>query len=142
MLIRFRRNLNYKRKDLYNLGNSCNWYDNSGVSFMDIIIQSLGFKASNHLEDYIREKLSKLKPNDNIVRANVVLFQGPDKAVQNDYCEIRLEVPGNDHFVKESSPDFEQSIDNAVDILQGILRKNNEKMRDRQQKGSSINEAL
>ncbi len=104
---------------------------------MDIIIQSLGFKASNHLEDFIREKLGKLKPNDNIVRANVVLFQGPDKAVQNDYCEIRLEVPGNDHFVKESSPDFEHSISTAVDTLQSILRKNNEKMRDRQQRGGT-----
>ena len=112
------------------------------LTIMDIIIQSLGFKASNHLEEYIREKLSKLKPNDNIVRANVILFQGPDKAVQNDYCEIRLEVPGNDHFVKESSPDFEQSIDAAIDTLQSILRKNNEKLRDRQQKGSSINETL
>ncbi len=98
---------------------------------MDIIIQSLGFKASDHLEDYIKQKLGKLKPNDNIVRANVVLFKGPDKAVQNNYCEIRLEVPGNDHFVKEHFADFEQSVDTAVDTLQSILRKNNEKIRDR-----------
>ena len=103
---------------------------------MDIIIQSLGFKASDHLEDYIKEKLGKLKPNDNIVRANVTLFKGPEKAVQSDYCEIRLEVPGNDHFVKEHSADFEQSVDTAVDTLQSILRKTNEKIRDRWQKGT------
>lgn len=103
---------------------------------MDIIIQSLGFKASEHLEDYIKEKLGKLKPNDNIVRANVTLFKGPEKAVLSDYCEIRLEVPGNDHFVKEHSADFEQSVDTAVDTLQSILRKTNEKIRDRWQKGT------
>ena len=98
---------------------------------MDIIIQSLGFKASDGLEAHIREKLEKLTPSDNIVRANVTLFQGPDRATPNDYCEIRLEVPGNDHFVKESSPHFEQAVDEAVNKLQGMLRKAKEKMVDR-----------
>jgi len=115
------------------------WYDNSAslkkTIRMDIIIQSLGFKASNHLEDYVKEKLEKLKPKDHIVRANVVLFQGPDRAIPNDYCEIRLEVPGNDHFIKESSPDFEQSIDGAVQKLQNILRKIKEKETDRRHSG-------
>jgi putative sigma-54 modulation protein len=97
---------------------------------MDIIIQSLGFKAGSELEDYVREKLGKLSPNDHIVRANVVLFLGPDRATPNTYCEIRLEVPGNDHFIKESSPDFEQSVDSAVNKLQGMLRKAKEKQVD------------
>lgn len=98
---------------------------------MDIIIQSLGFKASDHLEGYIREKLGKLNPSEHIIRANVMLFQGPDRNTPNDYCEIRLEVPGNDHFVKERSPHFEQAVDSAVNKLQGILRKNKEKQVDR-----------
>jgi putative sigma-54 modulation protein len=98
---------------------------------MDIIIQSLGFKASDHLEGYIREKLGKLNPSEHIIRANVMLFQGPSRNTPNDYCEIRLEVPGNDHFVKEHSPQFEQSVDSAVNKLQGILRKQKEKQVDR-----------
>ena len=97
---------------------------------MDVIIQSLGFKHSENLENHINEKLQKLSPSDHIVRANVVLFQGPDKAASNDYCEIRLEVPGPDLFVKESSADFEQAIDECVNTLQGILRKQKEKMID------------
>ncbi|MBD0331285.1 MAG: HPF/RaiA family ribosome-associated protein [Chitinophagaceae bacterium] len=105
---------------------------------MDIIIQSLGFKASEHLEQYVREKLSKLTPNDHIIRANVILFQGPNRATPNDYCEIRLEVPGNDHFVKESAAEFEQSVDAAVNTLQRMLRKNMDKMRDRRK--GTINE--
>ncbi len=100
---------------------------------MDVIIQSLGFKASDTLEEHIREKLEKLTPSEHIIRANVTLFQGPDRAVQNDYCEIRLEVPGNDHFIKESSPHFEQAVDSAVNKLQSILRKVKEKEIDRRQ---------
>ena len=97
---------------------------------MDVIIQSLGFKAGEELENYIREKLEKLKPNEQIIRANVTLFLGPDRATPNDYCELRLEVPGNDLFVKESAADFEQAVDETVNKLQGILRKQKEKQVD------------
>ncbi|HEY1115485.1 MAG TPA: HPF/RaiA family ribosome-associated protein [Chitinophagaceae bacterium] len=100
---------------------------------MDIIIQSLGFKASDALEAYIREKLEKLNPNDRIIRANVILFLGPDRATANNYCEIRLEVPGNDLFVKESNPEFETAIDEAVNRLQSMWRKAREKEIDRNQ---------
>lgn len=97
---------------------------------MDVIIQSLGFKAGEALETYIQQKLEKLTPNETIVRANVVLFLGPDRATPNTYCEIRLEVPGNDLFVKEQSTEFEQSVDAAVNKLQGMLRKAKEKQVD------------
>jgi putative sigma-54 modulation protein len=98
---------------------------------MDIIIQSLGFKAGADLEAYIREKLGKLNPNDHIVRANVILFLGPDKSTKNTYCEIRLEVPGNDHFVKETDPDMYLAVDAAVNTLQQIVRKSLDKQSDR-----------
>jgi putative sigma-54 modulation protein len=97
---------------------------------MDVIIQSLGFTAGEELESYIQEKLEKLTPNEHIVRANVVLFLGPDRATPNTYCEIRLEVPGNDLFIKEHSAEFEQAVDSAVNKLQGMLRKAKEKQVD------------
>lgn len=97
---------------------------------MDVIVQSLGFKHSDNLENYINEKLQKLTSADRIVRANVTLFQGPDRATPNDYCEIRLEIPGPDIFVKEASAEFEQSVDECVNKLQGILRKQKDKMVD------------
>lgn len=100
---------------------------------MDVIIQSLGFKAGEALEAYIREKLEKLTPNDKIVRANVTLFLGPDRATPNTYCEIRLEVPGPDLFVKESAVEFEQAVDQCVNTLQTQLRKAKEKQVDRWQ---------
>ncbi|HEX2534451.1 MAG TPA: HPF/RaiA family ribosome-associated protein [Chitinophagaceae bacterium] len=98
---------------------------------MDVIIQSLGFKAGESLESYVREKLDKLSPSEHIVRANVILFLGPDRATPNTYCEIRLEVPGNDLFVKEVDAEFEQAVDQAVNKLQGMLRKAKEKLVDR-----------
>jgi ribosome hibernation promoting factor len=97
---------------------------------MDVIIQSLGFKHSQNLESYINEKLDKLNPSDHIIRANVTMFQGPDRTTPNDYCEIRLEVPGPDLFVKESSDHFEQAIDECINKLQSILRKQKDKMVD------------
>jgi putative sigma-54 modulation protein len=98
---------------------------------MDVIIQSLGFTAGEELESYIQEKLEKLTPNEHIVRANVVLFLGPDRATPNTYC--RLEVPGNDLFIKEHSTEFEQAVDSAVNKLQGMLRKAKEKQVDQWQ---------
>lgn len=104
---------------------------------MDIIIQSLGFKAGEDLEAYVKEKLSKLNPNDHIVRANVVLFLGPDKATRNTYCEIRLEVPGNDHFIKESDPDMYVAIDATVNKLQQMVRKARDKQSDKRHVSNS-----
>ena len=97
---------------------------------MDIIIQSLGFKAGEGLEAYIKEKLEKLSPNDHIVRANVTLFLGPDRATPSCYCEIRLEVPGPDIFIKECEAEFEQAVDSAVNKLQGMIRKAKDKQVD------------
>ena len=102
-------------------------------SIMDVIISSLGFKAGESLESYVKEKLEKLSPSDHIIRANVVLFLGPDRATPNTYCEIILEIPGNDLFVKEHSAEFEMAVDAAVNKLQGMIRKAREKQVDQWQ---------
>jgi len=99
---------------------------------MDIIIQSLGFKAGETLENFIREKISALK-SDNIVRANVTLFMGQNSTPENNYCEIRLEVPGNDHFVKKTSQYFETSVTECVDVLTQMINKAKEINSDRLQ---------
>ena len=95
---------------------------------MDIIIQSLGFKASEHLEEFIREKIKKaIHESDKVVRANVTLYAASESNPQNNVCEIRLEVPGNDHFVKKSSDGFEQAITECTDALQKIIRRAKDK---------------
>ena len=99
---------------------------------MDIIIQSLGFKASDSLESFIREKVNSLK-NDKIVRAQVTLFKGAASDPENDFCEIRLEVPGNDLFVKKHSPQFETSVAESVEVLTHSINKMKDKSMDRRQ---------
>ena len=95
---------------------------------MDIIIQSLGFKASDHLEDFIREKFThSIHETDKAIRANVTLFKGAESDPQNNICEIRLEVPGNDHFVKKNSDTFEKAVIDCMDALQQIIRRNKDK---------------
>ena len=70
---------------------------------MDVIIQSLGFTASESLNAFITEKLNNLK-SDDIVRANVTLFKGPASSPETDCCEIRLQVPGNDQPPGAATP--------------------------------------
>jgi len=109
---------------------------------MDIIIQSLGFKAGETLEAFIREKLNGLK-HDNIVRANVTLYKGPGSAIEADYCEIRLEVPGNDPFVKKHSLYFETAVTTCIDVLEEMLNRSKSKQLGRRQaEAGAIQDAL
>ena len=109
---------------------------------MDIIIQSLGFKAGDSLEQFIRDKVSSLK-SDDIVRANVTLYKGPAGNPESDYCEIRLEVPGNDHFVKKHGQYFENAITECVDVLTQKIQKSKHKQVDsRQAQQDVIQDAL
>ena len=98
---------------------------------MDIIIQSLGFKASADLEGFIREKLEKFDREMKIVRANVTLYSGSQSNPSSSYCEMRLEVPGNDLFVKRNSDSFEKAIVDTVNTLQRNIHKVKEKQLDR-----------
>ena len=91
---------------------------------MDVIIQSLGFTAGEELEGYIKDKLGKLDHmSDNIIRARVTLQKG-QTAIDNHLCDIRLEIPGNDHFVQKGSGSYESAALEAIDTLQDIIRRN------------------
>ena len=102
---------------------------------MDIIIQSLGFTAGEGLEDFVREKLGKLDKLSKIIRANVVLFIGPNSSADKYYCEVRLEIPGNDLFVKRNDDSFEKAIVNTAETLQVTLRRTKDKLVERHQNG-------
>lgn len=99
---------------------------------MEVTIQSLGFKAGAELEDYVKEKLAKLdKRVADIVRANVVLFLGPESQPDNKHCEIRLEMRGNDPFVKKNGATWELAIVEAAETVESLVRKAKEKASDR-----------
>ena len=92
---------------------------------MNIIIKSVDFKAGNALETFVREKVKKLfRQCDSIIRANMILRKRESKNPENKLCEIRLVVPGYDHFVKKSSGRYRNSVSHSVEVLQEILRRN------------------
>ena len=77
------------------------------------------------METFVREKVKKLfRQCNNIIRANVILREGSSKNSENKLCEIRLVVPGYDHYVKKSSAGYRRSVSQSVDVLQEILRRN------------------
>lgn len=95
---------------------------------MNIIIKSVDFKTGKTLEAFVKNKVSKLfRQCGNIIRANVILRKGESKNPENKLCEIRLVVPGYDHFVKKSTGEYYKSVSQSVDVLQEILRRNKTK---------------
>ncbi len=89
-----------------------------------IAFQSVHFKASTQLEDFVIEKVSKLFDQENsIIRADITLFEGASGNPKNQFCEILLSVPGENHFVKKNSENYEKSILAAVEALQKVLRR-------------------
>jgi len=104
---------------------------------MDIIIQHLGFQKSESLDDFIREKVNTLK-SDTIVRANVSLYIASAGNPENQVSEIRLEILGNDLFVKKGAVHFETSISECVDVLQAQLKKSRDKNIDRRHGNEDI----
>ena len=88
---------------------------------MKINLQTLHFKASDKLNNFVEEKVGKLaRFSDSILSAEVVLSEDGN-SVDNKICDIRLVVPGNDDFVKRNAVSFEEAIVECVDTLQKIL---------------------
>lgn len=89
---------------------------------MNITIQSVNFKAGSTLEYFITEKVRKLfRHSDHIIRAEVTLREGDSGNPQNKLCEIRLMIPGKDHFVSKSTDIFEKSVLESVRTMQKIM---------------------
>jgi ribosome-associated translation inhibitor RaiA len=89
-----------------------------------IVFQSVQFKASAQLEEFVKEKVLKLFEQDkSIIRADVTLFEGASGNPKNQFCEIELSVPGQNHFVKKNSESYEKSVLDAVKALQKVIRR-------------------
>ncbi len=91
---------------------------------MDIRLETPNFSPSEALQAFVNEKVGKLfSKNSDIVHADVTLTKEGNGSTELQICEIRLSVPGNDHFVKKESPAFEQSILEAVDTMQIVMQR-------------------
>jgi putative sigma-54 modulation protein len=95
---------------------------------MNIKINSVKFSPTKKLEDFVAEKVGKLTQfSEEIIGAEVFLKLENTQDLENKVAEIRIEIPGNDLFVKKQSKTFEESTDNAVDALKKLLSKYKEK---------------
>jgi len=93
---------------------------------MNITFQSVHFKASPHLEEFVREKVSKLfDQHEKIIRADVTLFEGASGNPRNQFCEIYLSLPGENKFVKKNSSSYEESVMKTIAALQKTLLRDN-----------------
>ena len=97
---------------------------------MNVMINSVHFRADRKLEAFIREKLGKLNTfSDGVIGAEVKLkVENTDKP-ENKMAEIRLLVKGNDLYAEKLSKSFEESVDLAAEALRRQLQKHKEKVR-------------
>lgn len=94
---------------------------------MSINIQSVHFKASEDLQNHVHEKVGKLFDlSDKIIRADVTLFEDGNSHT-NQFCEIRLVVPGHDHIAKKGAATYEKAVLDTVDTLLNVLRQQKKK---------------
>ena len=88
---------------------------------MKINLQTLHFKASDDLKNFVEEKVNKLGRFDSSIISAEVTLTEEGSGLLNKTCDIRLVVPGNDDFVKKTAASFEEAVSESVNTLQGML---------------------
>ena len=95
---------------------------------MKLQIHSIHFDADVKLLDYIQKRADKLDQFfDRIVDGEVFLRLN-NTAVENKMVEIKINMPGNQLFAKETSSTFETATDEAVEGIRRQLKKHKEKL--------------
>ncbi len=97
---------------------------------MKVSISSLHFKADVKLEDFIREKVSKVSNLfDGVIGSEVILKLDQSTGNDNKIAEIRIQIPGNDLFAKKQARTFEEAVDSATDALKKQITRHKEKVK-------------
>jgi putative sigma-54 modulation protein len=96
---------------------------------MTVKIQTVRFDADAKLIEYVKLKVQKLLNfHDKIMKVDV--FLKLDNVVHNikdKVAEIKVHVPKQQLFVKQTSKSFEQSFDDALESLIIQLKRKKEK---------------
>jgi putative sigma-54 modulation protein len=92
---------------------------------MKATIHSIHFDADKKLLDLINKKVDKLEQfSDNVIGAEVFLrIEKDTEERENKLVEIKLYVPGKDHFAAKRAKSFEEATDNAVEALRRQVLK-------------------
>ncbi len=98
---------------------------------MKVNINSVHFSADKKLEDFITEKVSKLKQYDeNLISADVTLTLEKPKGRNFDSKVIKAKIKGKNYdlFAEKISETFETATDQLIDALKAQLKKRKEKL--------------
>lgn len=91
---------------------------------MRIHTEAVQFKADQKLITFVEKKITKMAQfYDRIIEANVILKLENSGQVKDKIAEVKLSVPGDVLFAKESSKTFEASVDQATESLRRQLVK-------------------
>jgi len=95
---------------------------------MEIEIQSIHFDADKSLLEFVNKRVEKLGTFYNrIIDAEVYLKLEDTASLENKIAEVKLNLPGEQLFAKDTSKSFEESIDNSVESVRRQLKKFKEK---------------
>jgi len=98
---------------------------------MNITITARGYKAPEHLKQYIESKLNKRQRHfDNILEAEVILSY--EKLTQ--IAEVKMKLNNKMVIVSEKSDDVFKSVDLALDNIERQVKKYREKQREHKNK--------
>ena len=96
---------------------------------MNVKIQTLRFEADSKLLAFVQKKLEKIKQfHDKVTHVDVYLkLDNVVHSIKDKIVEIKVMVPRQEFFVKQSSKSFEESFDNALDAVVVQLKRKKEK---------------
>ncbi len=97
---------------------------------MKLQMQSLHFSADQKLLAFIQKKTEKLDTYfGRIIDGEVILRLEKCENKENKIFEFRINVPGNQLFVKERASTFEAATDLAMETMKSQLKKHKEKLK-------------
>lgn len=95
---------------------------------MEIQIQSIHFKADRKLIGFINEKVDKLNQYfEGIISSEIFLRLDKADNSANKVAEIKINVPGNELYVKRQCKTFEEAVDTCLLALTRQVKKYKEK---------------
>ena len=96
---------------------------------MEIKIVGRGYDVSEHVKDYVEEKIGRLKRfYDNIQRAHVVINRQPHKDGELYKVEVTLYAAGKTFHAEKTSFGISEAVDTISDILERSVRRYKEKL--------------
>ena len=97
---------------------------------MKIKVHSIHFDADEKLLAFIQERIDKLTHfYQDILSGEVFLRLEKSKDTSNKVVHIKLDMPGNNLFVKEQRKTFEEAMDLASEAMRQQIKRHKEKLR-------------